>query len=524
MRKIKAILKYEFLNLNRNFIIIIMLLLFIFGLQQQLWTSRISGEFRLNLVTFLKTFWLPINLIYMPILIINEIIGSSNQEIFEVLNIPKGERFLAKILTSTIINLIIIMINVLIVVAVAIIAKGPFKYSLYLILMYLLNIITALFCYSSIGLLIGETISKFRLRIFSYLLMILFFLITNNFYREPTMVTPIMKIDPLPSTFELFSLDKLTFYHFAFWNLITLLILYLLYNIKELQSLMLRNKIILCFLVVAIFTSYFIGSKYNPERYYIENDNINKNYEKESSLSDGFTIENYNMKLKLQDIVSNDCDMTIVVNNSELDKLDLNLYHILKPSSIKINEKETKFKFKDDKLTILLQEKYNEGEKIKVSIKYSGVINTIDQQGKKRFFVNSHSIFLSDYFPWYPKPEFMGNTKKYQIKIQNNNGQIYSSLNEKSNGTFEGKGKEIFLVKNKLFSKHLYKGIEFVGNTEQIGTDALCEHLMYSFENMSNLHNYKRLIATPQRDKEYLIYNLYEGQVMFGLIDYKEVL
>ncbi|KEI00126.1 hypothetical protein [Clostridium botulinum] len=121
----------------------------------------------MNLVTFLKTFWLPINLIYMPILIINEIIGSGNQEIFEVLNISKGERFLAKILTSTIINLIIIMINVLIVVVVAIIAKGPFKYSLYLILMYLLNIITALFCYSSIGLLIGETISKFRLRIFS---------------------------------------------------------------------------------------------------------------------------------------------------------------------------------------------------------------------------------------------------------------------------------------------------------------------------------------------------------------------
>ncbi|WP_242944123.1 hypothetical protein [Clostridium botulinum] len=118
----------------------------------------------------------------------------------------------------------------------------------------------------------------------------------------------------------------------------------------------------------------------------------------------------------------------------------------------------------------------------------------------------------------------MGNTKKYQIKIENNNGQIYSSLNEKSNGNFEGKGKEIFLVKNKLFSKRLYKGIEFVGNTEQIGTDALCEHLMYSFENMSNLHNYKRLIATPQRDKEYLIYNLYEGQVMFGLLDYNEVL
>ncbi len=523
MRKIKSILKYEFLNLNRNFIIIIMLLLFIFGLQQQLWTSRISGEFRLNLVTFLKTFWLPINLIYIPILIINEIIGSGNQEIFEVLNISKEERFLGKFFTSAIINLITIMVNVVIVVGVAIIAKAPFKYSLYFIFMYLLNIITALFCYSSIGLLIGETISKFRFRIFSYLLMILVFLTTNNFYREPTMLTPIMKVDPLPSTFELFSLDKLTFYHFVFWNLITLLILYLLYNIKELKSLMLRNKIILCFLAIAIFASYLMGAEYNPEKYWIEKDNINENYEKQSALSSGFTIESYNMKLKLQDIVSNDCHMDIIVNKENLNKLDLSLYHTLKPSSIKINEKEAKFTSKDDKLTILLQEKYKEGEKIKVSIKYLGIINTVDEQGKKRFFVNSHSIFLADYFPWYPKPEFMGNTKKYEIKIENNNGQVYSSLNEKNNGTFEGKGKEVFLVKNRLFSKRMYKGIEFVGNTEQIETDALCENLMDTFQDMSKLDNYKRLIVTPQRDREYLIYNLYEGQVMFGLLDYQEV-
>lgn len=524
MRKIKSLLKYEFLNLNRNFIIIIMFLLFIFGLQQQLWTSRISGEFQLNLVTFLKSFWLPINLIYIPILIINEIIGSSNQSIFEVLNISKKERFLGKFFTSAIINLIIIIVNIVIIAVVAIIAKAPLKYSLYFIFMYLLNIITALFCYSSIGLLIGETISKSRFRIFSYLLMILFFLTTNNFYREPNMLTPIMKVDPLPSTFELFSLDKLTFYHFIFWNLITLLILYLLYNIKELKSLMLKNKIILCFLAVAIFASFLVGSKYNPKKYCIQNDNINENYEKQSALSDGFTIESYNMKLKLQDIVSNDCDMNIIINKENLNKLELSLYHTLKPSIIKINETDTKFTYKDDKLTILLQNKYKEGEKINVFIKYSGIINTVDEQGKKSFFVNSHSIFLGDYFPWYPKPEFMGNTKKYEIKIENNNGQVYSNLNEENKGVFKGQGKEIFLVKNKLFSKHLYKGIEFVGNIEQIGTDAQCEHLMYAFEDMSKLDNYKRLIATPQRYREYLIYDLYEDQVMFGLLDYQEVL
>lgn len=84
---------------------------------------RVNGEFRLNLVAFLKTFWLPINLIYIPILIINEIIGSSDQEIFHVLNISKKERFLGKFFTSSIINLIIIIINALIVVGVAIIAK-----------------------------------------------------------------------------------------------------------------------------------------------------------------------------------------------------------------------------------------------------------------------------------------------------------------------------------------------------------------------------------------------------------------
>ena len=528
MRKIKAIIKYEFLNLYKNFIIIIMMLLFLFGLQQQLWSSRIYGEFRLNLVTFLKTFWLPINLIYIPVLIINEIIGSGNQEIFEVLNTSKKERFLGKLFTSAIINLIIIMVNVLIVIVVAIIARAPFKYSLSLISMYLLNIITGLFCFSAIGLLIGETISKFRYRIFSYLLMILFFLFTNNFYREPGMLTPILKVDTIPSTFELFSIDKLTLYHFVFWNLISLSTMYLVYNIKELQFLRLRSKIIVCFLAGAIFASFYLGSKYNPEKYGIEKgdikDNINENYEKDSRFSEGFIIESYNMKLKLGDKVSNDCNMDIIINNGKLNKLDLTLYHKLKASSIKINEKEVKFSTKGDTLTILLAEKYNEGEKIKVSIKYSGIINIVDEQGKKRFFVNDHSLFLADYFPWYPKTKMMGNAKKYEIKIENNNGEIYSSLNEKNNSTFEGEGKEIFLVKSNLISKRLYKGIEFVGNIEQIGTDAQCEDLMNLFKTGYIINDYKRFMLTPQRDKEYLLYNLYEGQVVFGVLDYNSIL
>lgn len=525
MRKTKALIRYNFLNLHRIFIIIIMMILFLFGIQQQLWSSRISGAFHLNLITFLKTSWLPINLIYIPILIINEIISSSDQEIFHVLNISKKERFLGKFFTSAVINLAIIIINVLILVVVAIIAKAPLKYSLYLISIFLLNIFTGLFCCSAIGLLIGETISKFRYRVLSYVLIILFFLGTNNFFKEPNILTPIMKFDPLSSTFELFSLDKLTLYHFILWNLIGLLAMYLIYNIKDLQFLKFRNKIMLCFLVVAIFSCLFVGSKYNPDRYFILKDNINENYEKESKLSEGFTIESYNMKLKLKDRISNDCNMEIIINNKNLNKLTLSLYHTLKVSSINVNEKEVEFSSKDDTLTILLGEQYKEGEKIKVSIKYSGIINTVDKQGSKRFFVNNHSLFLADYFPWYPKSEWMGNTKKYEVKIEDNNGKVYSSLNEKDNGTFEGEGKEMFLVKNILLSNRLYKGIELVGKAEEIKTDVQCEKIMNAVNRMGDgVNDYKRLILTPQRDKEYLLYNLYEDQVIFGIHDTDEVL
>jgi len=87
-----------------------------------------------------------------------------------------------------------------------------------------------------------------------------------------------------------------------------------------------------------------------------------------------------------------------------------------------------------------------------------------------------------------------------------------------------GEGKEIFIVKSNLISKRVYKGIEFVGNIEQIATDAQCEDLMDNFKAMSKVNDYKRLIVTPQRYREYLLYDLYEGQVLFGLLDDQSVL
>ncbi|PPK44645.1 hypothetical protein BD821_1221, partial [Clostridium algidicarnis DSM 15099] len=79
--------------------------------------------------------------------------------------------------------------------------------------------------------------------------------------------------------------------------------------------------------------------------------------------------------------------------------------------------------------------------------------------------------------------------------------------------------------KNILLSNRLYKGIELVGKAEEIKTDVQCEKIMNAVNRMGDgVNDYKRLILTPQRDKEYLLYNLYEDQVIFGIHDTDEVL
>ena len=87
----------------------IILALFAFGLQQQFWTAKVNDGFRLNFVTFVKTFWLPINLVYIPILIINEGMGKSENDIFKVINVSYKGCLIGKFFCSWIINLTIII-------------------------------------------------------------------------------------------------------------------------------------------------------------------------------------------------------------------------------------------------------------------------------------------------------------------------------------------------------------------------------------------------------------------------------
>ena len=192
MKNIKGIIKYEFLNLHKKFFIAFMMVLLLFGMQQQLWSLRGAGKFYITVISFLKASWLPINLVYIPILLINEIVGSSNQEIFQVLNTSKLERFMGKFLVGAIINVFVIMTQLVAILIIVAISKAPVGYCVYLISRNIFYMSVGLFCCSSIGLLVGETVSRYSYKIVSYALLVIFFLITNNFYKSPDLFLPII--------------------------------------------------------------------------------------------------------------------------------------------------------------------------------------------------------------------------------------------------------------------------------------------------------------------------------------------
>ena len=264
--------------------------------------------------------------------------------------------------------------------------------------------------------------------------------------------------------------------------------------------------------------------KYNAKSYLIYKDNINENYEKKSGDIEGFEIESYDMTLKLDNEISSECSMKIRVDRDNLKSMNLKLFNSLKVASVKINNKSAKFSRNNDDLTIALDEKYNKNQSLDLYVKYSGILNVLGQQARKLFFVNSKAIFLADYFPWYPKTEWMGNDKKYSVKIESGVAGayegIYSNLEDKGSHVLEGEGREIYLLKSNLISKHIYKGIEFIGNSEAVMTDSRCEDILKGFKDGNRIpKDIKRVFLTTPREKEYLIHDLYNGQVLYGQSD-----
>ncbi|MGL5152333.1 MAG: hypothetical protein ACRC7N_17390 [Clostridium sp.] len=504
------LVKYELKELRHRKIIIVTLVLFVFGIQQVVWGNKIGGEFHIDLVTYLKNAWLPINLIYVPLLLIFSDIFTSRFSVIEALPVSKTEIILSKIFSCYIVGGVFYILSLIILILIIILNGLEPSYYLPYILLFSMNFML------SLTFIVGGSlcISRFCKEKFTrYFISLVLFLLICNFYKEMVMIFPIFYVDMLSSTFELISMNRVFINHIIILAIINV-ILFLTYFIKG------KNKTktitVLGVLIGVIAILIFNTRSYLPREYSIKEDIISENYI-ENKYDDGYLIEKYEMNIDLYEKFSNECTMDIKVKEDS--EITLYLFEGLDISKVTINGKDASYERDFEKLIVKLDGYKNEN--IKLSVKYGGIINTTDLQGSKKYFVNNTSGFLGDFFEWYPKSLNRGNIKEYKIKI-NTNGEnsLYTNLDRDINGIYYGLSKEVFILNGSVCETE-YKGIKFVGNLEQINSEKKLSALYKIVDGWCNntLNEKSRVILTPKTDKQYLISDIYGDTMLFGEFD-----
>ena len=518
--RIISLIRYELIELRRKPIVIIVGILFLFALQQVLWAGKIDNSFNLGLVTFLKNYWLPINLIYIPLLIIFSDIGASDTEVFKIINIKPVNRFASKVCASLIITGLILFVTLITLILVGWICNVPFKYFLYQSSLALINCSLSLFTIMGLGLLIGKFI---KIDIIKYILILFLFMGINNFYKNTNVLAPLYHIDMVQSTFELISTGSVFKSHIIIYTLIIILSLILLYiGEEEGKKGLISVKSIICTVVVIGIISLIIVNtkKFEPVEYSVETDNIDILYDENKENNDGFNILEYDMKININKEFKNDCNIKIEVVNDNLSTIKLKLFNKLEVIELSLNNKDISFERDGDNI-IINRDTYD--RTLNINIKYKGIINTFGEREGKKYFSNSSSIFLADYFEWYPKGEYRGYDKKYSLNIiKSGNKKIYSNLNSTSAGKYEGRDKEIFLVMGNIEEKK-YDNHTYVGNIELIDSREKIEvvNSIFNEDEISMLNEKTNIIFTPRSDKQYLVRNIYKDYVLIGELDFQ---
>lgn len=515
--KIIELIRYELIEIYRRRILLITGVLFLFGLQQVLWAGKAGGNFNLGLVTFLKSYWLPINLIYIPLLIIFLDIGSSDTELFKVMNISPIERLLSKVGTSLILILPIIFLSFIIFLTIGIICKVPFGYFLDQIVPSLINCTLVLISIMALGLFIGRVC---KINFIRYILIILVFFLINNFYKNPNILAPFYYIDMISSTFEMLPIDMIYGSHIIILILFILLMLTLLYIVEKggLKGLINKKALLITTSIIGIIIFIIVnGSKYSPSEYIINADEVNLQYDDKEKNNDGFKILSYDMNIDIKNNFENNCFMKIELDDKNISKIPLKLYEKLEVKDIIINNEKAQFNREKDELILL----NNSGEKVlNINIKYEGIINTVDGQGSKKYFSKSEGAYLADYFEWYPKSNFKGYEKEYKLKVNSNSSKkIYSNLSLDENKEFKGKDKEIFLVMGNI-EERTYNDYTFIGNIELIDSIEKVNSLFDVISNdKGNLEEKNKVILTPTTNRQYLIRDIYKDYILIGDMD-----
>ncbi|MBX4259439.1 ABC transporter permease [Clostridium estertheticum] len=509
MRKINALIKYEIINLKRGKLIWVIAALYAFGIQQTISSMNSGDGIFLSVVGVIKVSWLPLNLIMVPILLLCMKIGQSHNDIFEIIDISHRKIMLSKILTLSIIEGFVLILNIIILVVFGVICKVSIGYFLYQSVGYIINTIVFLMVCTCVGLFIGQTISKYLGEVIGFIFVILVFLILCNFYKTSNIIVPLINIRIIPGVFDVISYDKSYLYHNILWLMISFGLLILPYDYKYrkkenrkntlFQMGVLALSIILCiYLGRSIYLmrpSYYNITSRNEDILAKYSDNKDGTFFGEKKC--GYYIDKYNMNLDITNKLKNDCEMEIKINKSGVNSLELGLYEKLDIAKIEVRGKEMKFKRTNHSFIVTLPRKYTNNEIINMKVSYEGEINTSWVQGQKSFYVRNNSFFLADVFEWYPKLND-DTDKEYNINIKYaGKNKIYSNLNEKSKSNqyeFQGKDRDVVLISGNI-SDRTYKGYLFIGNEEYINNNNKCNDLIDFLKTKNNPIN--RILLSP---------------------------
>lgn len=511
LTKINALVKYEMINLRRGKLVWIIAVLYIFGLQQVISNMFSYGNTFLSLRGLIENSWLPLNLIMIPLLLLNMNIGESENDIFKTLDMSSAKIFISKVVTSSIIGLAILFANVIVAVSISLLCKVSMSYFTALISGYIANTLIFLITISAIGLFAGQIVTKYLGEVFTCILLLITFIVLSNFYKTFNLILPLIGIRCITSSIDVIIYDKCYLYHNLFWILITaVLFMFTYYSTRNEGKSLKAYFFSIAVSMVLVSSCVYLGIVINeikPDFYDIvsRKEVKDSNYSGDSTFfSDdnvGFTVDEYTMDINIDNGLENTCDMKLNITNDKISSLKLGLYKGLNISKVLVDGKPMEFKRTNNNFEAILERKYSKGESIEMQVVYSGMINTNWVQGRELFYVRNNGIFLADVFEWYPKLND-SIVKDYTVKIKYNfNNKIYSNIEETISGdeyTFKGQDREIFLISSPLIKERTYGDHLIIGNEELVNNDKLCNDVIMDIANNNEeTKNIKKLIYTP---------------------------
>ncbi|MFX0550125.1 hypothetical protein ACOAKC_12455 [Hathewaya histolytica] len=478
MKKVRALYRYEMINLVNSKIFWGYIGLFLFGLQQMYSALIGEGRFVGGVSSIINFSWLPINLIMLPLMIILYYVGKSRNEIIDTLDLSIRERLYSKLLVTVTLNLISLILVIFLLIYGGLSSLSP-SYKNSLLIGFIVSYVITITVISLIGLTIGEVLGNLLPDIINIFFIIVVFGLISSFYKMSNSVLTLYDSNFTSSILIPFKYDMLYKLKKIFWiSTIFSLILIIIYNYYEKYYKKTKPILIgLCVLFIAFsIVSVIYSNKFKAVNYDIvetkeemsELTTNNTEYYTFYGNSEDFYVKSYDMDLNLKSDFKNKCNMKVVIKHSGLKEIELGLFGKLNVNSVRVNGKQAYFERGLRSFKVKLPNKYNKDEVLDLDVEYSGYINTLGINGNINFFSEDNLCFLADVFEWYPKLND-GRTKHFTVKV-NHSGKLYSNLKtiqKKEAEVFKGEDVEIFFLSaNVKDIKH--KGVTMIGNEEYL--------------------------------------------------------